>query len=813
MTTAQASTPSRPSPRPPASAPASPPAHAEFDADGRKARWLLRTILTLTALLAAVAYAIAAEKPGLALLSIAVAAFSMLLIARSRTTDLPGATIPQRVIPRWVLNTLVVAAMLHLLARFTILEDADAPITRLADFLTLVMLVKMLDRFRIRDEMQLLGLACFVTIGALLTGQSLSLGLALIFLVPLAITSSILLQLHAGRERAFQRARAAQDEDLPLRIQRGWANRRTHRSALVLSLACALMASTLAIVVFVLAPRNLAQQAMNAAFANSTQPRGTQTGFRDNIRLGESGLISESTEVVMDVVLREADGQQTRSLSSPLYLRGSVLTQYDPQRREWSSGQEVVDMASREIEGSGVVRVGERTAGRVRRSAEITTRSGQSASVAPPMFAPLRAITIRAPDSPSGPARVRFFPASSLAYVADWRGGRKAYSIEWLVDYREPDPITWRPPNTDVFPPIVRQTAEQILRADDLDPESLKTASAVDIRRAAVAINAHLRDTFGYTLEQVAPPPDADPLDYFLRESRQGHCEYFAAAMVAMLQSVGVPARIVTGYAAAEFNDISGHIVVRQSDAHAWVEVRLEPGRWETFDPTPPAQLQSARRASRSLWTRARQAWEAIEFSWLDNVVAYDSGLKLDMQAVAQSRGGGAGLVRFQQRVDRAQQAVRRWMPDSTALGAIVVIVVLTVGAGLLFVIFRYGVRILAAVVGRITGRLGVSIPRWLRLGQRRDRGPVITEQTRFYADMLAELRRAGLPKPETDTPLAHAAGPVSTADADAGAAAQRVTSVYYAARFGQQPLTAQDRASVKADIAALRARLAQRTS
>ena len=88
----------------------------------------------------------------------------------------------------------------------------------------------------------------------------------------------------------------------------------------------------------------------------------------------------------------------------------------------------------------------------------------------------------------------------------------------------------------------------------------------------ARAIERHLRNDFAYDL--ASPSRGAlDPLDHFLFESKRGHCELFASAMVVMLRAIGVPAREVTGFVGGTYNRFGGYYVVRQSEAHAWVEV------------------------------------------------------------------------------------------------------------------------------------------------------------------------------------------------------------------------------------------------
>ncbi len=103
----------------------------------------------------------------------------------------------------------------------------------------------------------------------------------------------------------------------------------------------------------------------------------------------------------------------------------------------------------------------------------------------------------------------------------------------------------------------------------------------------ARAIERHLRAELAYDLSSPARSA-ADPLEDFVFGSKRGHCELFASAMAVMLREVGVPARIATGYAGATLNRFGGYWVVRESDAHAWIEAATESG-FRSFDPTPPA--------------------------------------------------------------------------------------------------------------------------------------------------------------------------------------------------------------------------------
>ncbi|HZU18989.1 MAG TPA: transglutaminase domain-containing protein, partial [Candidatus Dormibacteraeota bacterium] len=103
----------------------------------------------------------------------------------------------------------------------------------------------------------------------------------------------------------------------------------------------------------------------------------------------------------------------------------------------------------------------------------------------------------------------------------------------------------------------------------------------------AQAIESYLRSNFRYTLTPLQPPAGTDPIVYFLFTSKEGYCEYFATAMGDMLRSLGIPTRLVNGYGPGSFDEQLGRYVVRESDAHTWVEVYFPTYGWIPFEPTP----------------------------------------------------------------------------------------------------------------------------------------------------------------------------------------------------------------------------------
>ncbi|HEV2755301.1 MAG TPA: DUF3488 and transglutaminase-like domain-containing protein [Actinomycetota bacterium] len=107
------------------------------------------------------------------------------------------------------------------------------------------------------------------------------------------------------------------------------------------------------------------------------------------------------------------------------------------------------------------------------------------------------------------------------------------------------------------------------------------------------AIEGYLRRNFEYSLDSPVPPPGRDAVDHFLFDTDVGFCEQFASATAVMLRTLGIPARVVAGYAPGVRNAFSGYFDVRGSDAHSWVEVWFPRYGWYEFDPTfaiPPAR-------------------------------------------------------------------------------------------------------------------------------------------------------------------------------------------------------------------------------
>ncbi len=106
-----------------------------------------------------------------------------------------------------------------------------------------------------------------------------------------------------------------------------------------------------------------------------------------------------------------------------------------------------------------------------------------------------------------------------------------------------------------------------------------------------IAVRDYLRENITYNDQIDAPPEGVDPVHYALFDTREGYCNYYASAMVVMLRSQGIPARVVSGYAQGEYDEASRSYRVRASNAHTWVEVYFPQYGWIQFEPTASIPL------------------------------------------------------------------------------------------------------------------------------------------------------------------------------------------------------------------------------
>ena len=113
----------------------------------------------------------------------------------------------------------------------------------------------------------------------------------------------------------------------------------------------------------------------------------------------------------------------------------------------------------------------------------------------------------------------------------------------------------------------------------------------------ALAVNDYLRRGFAYTERPPRPASGVAPIEAFLLDDKAGYCQHFSAGMALLLRMGGVPARVATGFSPGGYSKRKQAWIVRDTDAHSWVEAWFEGYGWITLDPTPsdtPARSQIA---------------------------------------------------------------------------------------------------------------------------------------------------------------------------------------------------------------------------
>ncbi|TAK33830.1 MAG: DUF4129 domain-containing protein [Chloroflexota bacterium] len=106
----------------------------------------------------------------------------------------------------------------------------------------------------------------------------------------------------------------------------------------------------------------------------------------------------------------------------------------------------------------------------------------------------------------------------------------------------------------------------------------------------ATALESYLR-TFTYTTKLPTPPVGRDVVDFMFFDTQKGYCDYFASGLAVTLRSIGIPARVVSGYQPGDYDPSIDAYVVRGTNAHSWVEVFFPSFGWIEFEPSPSRPL------------------------------------------------------------------------------------------------------------------------------------------------------------------------------------------------------------------------------
>jgi protein-glutamine gamma-glutamyltransferase len=286
-----------------------------------------------------------------------------------------------------------------------------------------------------------------------------------------------------------------------------------------------------------------------------------------------------------------------------------------------------------------------------------------------------------------------------------------------------------------------------------------------------LAIQQHLLENYRYSLEGDTATL-SHPLEEFLFTRKTGYCEHYATAMVVMLRTIGVPARLVTGFLATEWNEYGGYFTVRQRDAHAWVEVYFPYSGWVIMDPTPPINTLVAT----NRWESIRRLGESVRLQW-DRLFVHFSGK--DQLAVVHGVREGSDALR---------ERVSRWgslmsTPISHAFSRLTY-VARTFRPGMLE--FATGVIVvgLALLLLMLRDRIGL----WATTHLPTSHPQLAIVQ--LYTRMVRTVERQGVNKSPSDT-ASEFARLVEREWQAAGPMVADVIALYHQGRYSRTPLTA----------------------
>jgi hypothetical protein len=619
-------------------------------------------------------------------------------------------------------------------------------------FLIFVTIIRLYSATTDRDALFLAMLAFACLLGAaIFTVDTYFLVFFVAFLI-FAVATFVGLEVRRGATNSVYPALDAQ----PVREQR------FYRALALASLTVALGGILLGSVLFFFFPRFSAGYLSRAGLQSTLM-----SGFTDNVELGEIGEIKKNTAVVMRI---KTGGPVTYP---SLRWRGIALTNFDGHR--WFSNDKSRDALS--PAGNGWIYFSTPKTEQPSRTLELHFVVLMQPMASDAVFAPANLVRIRgnflSETTNFSSLLRRGYLTRDLTdsiYNPFHNFGQLKYEGDSLLPVVSP--VQARAASQD-YPAGFANIYLQLPTLDPRIPELAQriTASANNPYDKSVALEGYLRRNFRYTLN-LTGAPGHDPLAHFLFESRAGHCEYFASAMTVMLRTLGIPSREVNGFLPGEYNDLAGDYIVRESDAHSWVEAYFPGNGWVTFDPTPPGPDPNS-----GIFSRLNMYLDWIQLNWNEWVVNYDFSHQVQLAQNMERGSRNWNEVAkdwFRRMQDRGMSGLSRWQEGHSNLSFLLPLVLLLVLVILRCDWIRRFVR-------------WISLLLQLRSSPGTRSNPQLA--SRLYAELQRLLVKRGFTRAETQTPLEFATS--ATLQPELAPAVREFTELYSQARFGNLPCQA----------------------
>ena len=174
----------------------------------------------------------------------------------------------------------------------------------------------------------------------------------------------------------------------------------------------------------------------------------------------------------------------------------------------------------------------------------------------------------------------RVFNLSTDVFSANNSGaGRQYFHFTYLPDLKERIESIDRHQLEDVlsFNTLTNRQTQALVK-------ELTQGMDSDEEKAKAILKFFASNNFRYTLSP-GRYQTTDYLDELIFSRKLGYCVHYANAMALMLRMAGIPSRIVGGYMGGELNSSENYVILREYDAHAWVEAFIN-NRWVELDPT-----------------------------------------------------------------------------------------------------------------------------------------------------------------------------------------------------------------------------------
>ncbi len=617
------------------------------------------------------------------------------------------------------------------------------------EFAAGLQVLRLLTRRGAAHDSWIIALALVHVVAATMLGHGLLYGLC--FLAFLLIAPPALLLSHLRREVEGNYRQGARDRTgFPVDVPRILRSRRVVKNGFLLGItSLSLPIFLFTAILFLLFPRiGLSLLLLEPA------PAARLVGFSDRVDLGGVGRLRSDPAVAMRLTYRDLPPDPPPRLA--LYLRGTGFDHYDG--RAWSR----TARASSPIERIGHTFPLSRYPDPARDRHIVV----DLAPIDPPLvFVPISSVALELLPVKTSLAIQRpeltLGPEGEIRYHGLRELGGPRYRV---FQPAAPEP---QPP-----PAPLADRGRYLQLPASLSPDLLRlarrwTAGSSTPEQMVLSVRDHLRSEYRYDLDSPSGA-SSDPLRHFLLTSKRGHCEYYSTAMAVLLRTVGVPTRNVTGFVGASYNRFGHFYVVRQGDAHSWVEVWTDGHGWVPYDPTPPAS--TVPQSDLSGWFAvARELLEAASQRWSHHVEGYDLQQQFQIYRLLQR---GVSALRLSQR------GAVSW-------------VYYALGAGLTMVF-------LAAVAARY-------LRRW-RQRQATDTPPRDREldAVRLYRKLDNTLSDLGFPRHVATPPLAHARAIDALASPVAGEVMD-LTRRYLRARFGGEEFSSHEAREYLARVRRLR--------